>query len=248
MKNKVLLLVLSLFFSGIKAQRVNDIKEGEVEYSVFFGTKNNQKLKEKVSDSLKVSGVGVSQVVENMISSNKGARQVVKFSNDRSLSIPEVKPDAKTKKQFNITQIVLEKRGVYYADLSKNVVYNEKTYNDQDIVIKYNISDLKWNITDETAVINGYKVTKATAKYKLEKDKGKQIMRDVVAWFSEDMPIKVAPMHFYGLPGLVVKLETKGISYLLSSVKGKKVNVDYKINTKKMISEDKYMDMTNEID
>lgn len=246
MRQKIALLVLTLFFFIFKAQQVEKIQEGEVEYYVVFGSKSN-KLKEKISDNIGVSKEKISSIVDELFSNNT-AKQTIKFKDNKTLFIPEIKPETRTRKKFNIAQILLEKGGIYYADLSKNIVYNERTTNDKDIIVKYNISDIKWNITDETTVINGYKVIKATAKYKFEKDKGKQVMRDVVAWFSEDIPIKVSPMNFYGLPGMVVMLEIKGRTFIINSVKEKKVALNYKLNSKKIISEDEYMDLLNEID
>lgn len=246
MKIKTLLVLVSIFFfltrTQAQAHIAAGIKEGEVEYAVFFGKKkNSQKILKKTSDSLKVSKESIFQIVKMLLSNNQG-RQIIKFNEGKSLSMPEFVPEIKAKKDFNMAKIILEVKGIYYADVSQNLVYNEENNKGDIAVAKYIISDLQWNITDKVDVINGYKATKAVAKYKFQKKRGKLEIREVVAWFSEEIPIKVAPERFYGLPGLVVKLEAGGLTYILNSIQEKKVNLEYKMDTEKALSEDEYIE------
>lgn len=113
-------------------------------------------------------------------------------------------------------------------------------------MVKYNISDLKWNITDETKEINGYKAIKATANYKSQKKNGKQKYKEVVAWFSEEIPLRVAPLGYYGLPGLVVQLKVNGGTFILADIRNKEVELNNKIKIQKAITEDQYMDLLDE--
>lgn len=244
---KLLIILNLLFFVGYYAQQNDNITEGEVVYKVVSKIKNTKEIEKKVSDSLNVSQSKMSEFF-GMIFNNKPAEYSILFKGNKALSIPKLSPEAKTKSGFNMIQILLEKKGIYYADFSNNTVYNDREFSGKDIIIDYKISDLKWNITNETMKTpEGNKLTKAIAKYKFEKDNGKLIIREVTAWFAEDIPVRVAPLQFYGLPGLVVKLEIEGMSFSLSSINSKKVNVDYKIDPKKVITEDQYMDLTNEI-
>lgn len=251
MGKKGILLVLVLLFYGFKAQQVERLTEGEVEYQFFFGSaKKFSDLENKVVDSVKVKKTEkekVKNIVSQILSNNKGVKQTIKFKDDKVQMVLDAKPDFRNKTQFNLTQALLETFGNYYADLTENVVYNEQqeiAYG--DIVVKYNISDLKWNITDETRVINGYRATKATAKYKSEKKNGKQKYREVVAWFSEEIPLRVAPLNYYGLPGLVVQLKVSGGTFILADIRNKEVKLNNKIKIQKAITEDQYMDLLDE--
>lgn len=58
--------------------------------------------------------------------------------------------------------------------------------------------DLKWSLISEFDKISGYNVQKATAEFG---------GRKWVAWFSKDIPIQDGPYKFYGLPGLILKIE-----------------------------------------
>lgn len=75
---------------------------------------------------------------------------MLKFKHDKIIATPEIKPTAKTKENINIFQFLMGKRGIFYTDFIKNKTYNDKTFQGKNIVIEYNIPDLKWNITNET--------------------------------------------------------------------------------------------------
>lgn len=63
----------------------------------------------------------------------------------------------------------------------------------------YIISDanLKWNITKEEKIENGYKLKKAEVNYNEKK---------WIAWFFESIPIPEGPFIFKGLPGLIYSI------------------------------------------
>lgn len=56
---------------------------------------------------------------------------------------------------------------------------------------------LKWKITDEKRKIASYNCQKAEARYG---------NRDIVAWFTHEIPMAEGPYTFKGLPGLVVEV------------------------------------------
>lgn len=62
---------------------------------------------------------------------------------------------------------------------------------------------MSWDIKPETKTINGYKVQKATRKSLIENS----YLGDVVAWFSVELPFSTGPDGYYGLPGLIIKIE-----------------------------------------
>lgn len=243
-----LFFILSLFYSIYSNAQNNKIMEGEIIYNVIFGKNRENIEKEVLKENSRSSASEMKEALSLIFSSDKGVNHSIKFNKTSALSVPNISPEARTKKGFNTTQLILEEDGIFYTDLVNNVVYNDIMLDNKKIIVKHNIPELKWNISDETKEINGYKATKATAEYKAEKENGKQIYKTAIAWFSEDIPIKVAPQQFYGLPGLVVMLEAEGMTYVLESIQDKKVKVDYKINERRVISVDDYMDLINELD
>ena len=107
-----------------------------------------------------------------------------------------------------------------------------KTYPDYKINLHrrlgmdaYNISDdrkINWKILLEKEKIGEWNVQKAEADF---------AGRHWIAWFSTDIPIQDGPYKFYGLPGLIVKIEDKTGSHKLElkGIKNISGNVDINV-------------------
>lgn len=94
-----------------------------------------------------------------------------------------------------------------------------KTYPDYQVVLHTPISsDLykipetqkpEWNILAEKEKIGEYNVQKATANFG---------GRTWTAWFTTEIPIQDGPYKFYGLPGLIVKIQDQNGSHIMTLV------------------------------
>ncbi|WP_232815917.1 GLPGLI family protein [Chryseobacterium capnotolerans] len=97
-----------------------------------------------------------------------------------------------------------------------------------DDPIKFN-----WSIQPEKQKIGEYNTQKATTEYG---------GRKWTAWFSSDIPFQDGPYKFYGLPGLIIKIEDdeKNYSWMLSGNKKienyEELSYSDKINAKYGIS------------
>ncbi|MFL9833050.1 GLPGLI family protein [Chryseobacterium terrae] len=72
----------------------------------------------------------------------------------------------------------------------------------------------EWKILPDKQKIGEYNAQKATTKYG---------GREWTAWFSTDLPFQDGPYKFYGLPGLIVKIEDKTGSHSLTLVGNKMI-------------------------
>ena len=88
--------------------------------------------------------------------------------------------------------------------------YTERMLQD-DITYKEAIN-FNWKIESEKSKIGEYQAQKATTEFG---------GRKWTAWFSEDLPFQDGPYKFYGLPGLIVKIEDaeKNFSWVLTANK-----------------------------
>lgn len=106
---------------------------------------------------------------------------------------------------YKIEKTYPEMKLRYVDRISRNLfAYDENT--------KFN-----WKIEGEKQKIGDYNTQKATTEFG---------GRKWTAWFSTDIPFQDGPYKFYGLPGLIVKVEddAKNYSWLL---KGNKTIADY---------------------
>lgn len=71
----------------------------------------------------------------------------------------------------------------------------------------------EWKILPEKQKIGEYNTQKATTTFG---------GRQWIAWFSADIPFQDGPYKFYGLPGLIVKLEDKTGSHIMTLIGNKK--------------------------
>lgn len=68
-------------------------------------------------------------------------------------------------------------------------------------------NNIKWEITNEEKVIDGYKARKAVAKsFEIDEDDDEYYYGNAIAWFTEDVPYSTGPGRYYGLPGLILEL------------------------------------------
>lgn len=71
----------------------------------------------------------------------------------------------------------------------------------------------EWKISSEKQKIGEYNTQKATTNYG---------GRSWTAWFSTDIPFQDGPYKFYGLPGLIVKIEDSTGSHIMTLIGNKK--------------------------
>lgn len=89
-----------------------------------------------------------------------------------------------------------------------------------------------WSISEETKLIKGYKVQRATTSF---------AGRDYIAWFSSEIPISEGPYKFNGLPGLILEISDTDNDYVFEFIGLKKNDpkLSYKINLKQYVKTEK---------
>lgn len=102
-----------------------------------------------------------------------------------------------------------------YKDYNKEMI----TVVDQISVASFYYDDelkpQEWTVLDDTMTILGYPCQKAICSFR---------GRDWEAWFTPDIPISEGPWKFYGLPGLIAKLEDTESHYCFEMIGFEKVN------------------------
>lgn len=110
--------------------------------------------------------------------------------------------------------------GSVYMDMNNNEKYSIKNIIDKPFLVKEDLKTLDWNTTDETKEILGYQCHKAT-------------YGDTVAWFCAELPIPFGPSGTFGLPGLILELQTNTDSYTAISISTENNNIDIVLNLDK---------------
>ncbi|WP_312076027.1 GLPGLI family protein [Chryseobacterium sp.] len=87
----------------------------------------------------------------------------------------------------------------------------------------------EWKISSEKQKIGDYNTQKATTSFG---------GREWIAWFTQEIPFQDGPYKFYGLPGLIVKLEDVSGTHIMTLAGNKKIIA---------ASEEKELNMPSEV-
>ena len=114
-----------------------------------------------------------------------------------------------------LSEVTLKRNNAEIVKDRQKKVITTNDLDDSDM-ITYNYYQLQeeiapqaWNFIDETMEVLGYTCLKAVCTF---------AGRDYTAWFSPDMPIPEGPYKFYGLPGLILKLEDSANNYAFTAI------------------------------
>ena len=141
--------------------------------------------------------------------------------------------------------------GIFYKDLAINEHLRTKSFRKESFIISNIPYDnrYKWKLTKETKKIGGYICYKAvhTDSGELE---GRKFSIETVVYYAPDLLLPFGPIHFYGLPGLVLEAQSHNYYFIAKKVEvynDKKIDiprpkigkeVEYIKNMKKFIKHD----------
>lgn len=100
----------------------------------------------------------------------------------------------------------------------KNSTINSNYIMVQNMFLIETDDKMSWNLENETKMIGGYKVQKATTKYG---------GRNWTAWFTKDINLSEGPYKFKGLPGLIFEIYDDKDNFKFSLVKSYKLPKTY---------------------
>ena len=108
----------------------------------------------------------------------------------------------------------LEQEGFYMGSRAGVTPYY--TNNATDTIIQMSRSlgkiahkPMDWKITNKTKTIGDYKCYQAIVTEKLYSRQGHYYYKDVIAWFTPEIPLSFGPKYYNGLPGLILQIEDK---------------------------------------
>lgn len=211
------LIIFLLFYSLVFSQ-----EKLRVEYEV------TPKFQTDPNDNFKISAV-VSNF-ELLIDNNES------FYNH----IPKISNEQVEGNMFNISASFSADANPIYIDTQSEIFIEQAEIANQAYLIKDDLPNINWKISKETKEIAGFPVLRAVAFLNDE------FNTKILAWYSPKLTYKTGPEKFWGLPGLILSLETsithsdgtqEGMEYVATKVettskpikiptKGKKVSIE----------------------
>ncbi len=176
--------------------------------------------------------------------------ELISIKNESLYSnIPRIN-NAQIEISADVTAFMSPDENPVYKNTESKTYIEEAQIGEKTFLIKDNLPQIDWKITKETKEIAGFPVLKATAvltdPYKTELE----------AWYSPKLSSKTGPDKFWGLPGLILEIETQinyddgskeGTQYLVTKVEVQNSNKEIKAPAKgKEITQTEFTKLVNE--
>jgi GLPGLI family protein len=125
----------------------------------------------------------------------------------------------------------------FYFDYKNNHLLESKN---DGTILEQKIQKLSWKITNETKMIDNYKCYRATYSFEYMARDYKMKTRIITAWFAPNLPYPYGPKNYHGLPGLILELTDRTVTFLVSKIELSDKQVEIKIPSGQRISKDEY--------
>lgn len=113
--------------------------------------------------------------------------------------------------------IFLDANRVYYLNSRDNIKLTEVDAFGENFIIKENDTSIDWKTTSMSKKIGDYTCYKATAIITTSNSKG-IFNKEVVAWYTPQIPFNFGPKGYGGLPGLILELEEGTLRYYATNI------------------------------
>jgi len=120
-------------------------------------------------------------------------------------------------KKFNLGKLIGGGKGIYYTNLTNNIVIHQKESFGKLFLIKQKITDVKWELTNKVRKINGFICYKATSEIDINTRDGLK-KEKIIAWYAPKINADFGPIGFSGLPGLILELKKGKFIFYASNV------------------------------
>lgn len=217
--------------------------------------KSKQNIEMEI-DTAEMQGMG-SQIME-MLKKQFEKEFVLKFNQYESLYAED--KELQAPQPAGMVMMIEEVGGadhIYKNTKEKRFVNQSESFG-KVFLIKDELADLDWKLLNETKTIGEYTCYKAVLKREVEvmesqvlvnptdedmkepESKLKEI--EIVAWYTPQIPVNAGPDLFYGLPGLILQVNSEDRTMVCSKlVLNPKSKVEIKEPVKgKVISQKKY--------
>ncbi|MFY8187807.1 MAG: GLPGLI family protein [Flavobacterium sp.] len=93
----------------------------------------------------------------------------------------------------------------------KNEDFAYKTIQEEKILLKLDRNQ-KWQLSNDNKKIGHFSCYKATSSYTVARG-NKTMTFPIIAWFAPEISFSFGPMGYGGLPGLILELQVRNITY-----------------------------------
>lgn len=192
MKKIVFGMIAIALFQGAGAQ----IKEGKIIYEQKID------MHRRMQD----------EQMKAMIPQFRTSKYELNFADNQSIyKIQEEEPDiTENTGHGNVMMKFAGANAEYYKNFSTQKQVEKRELADKDYIIEDSLHHISWKLEDDTKTVLGYNCKKASGKT----ERGS----DVIAWYTEEIPMSSGPESFNGLPGMILQVDINKEEFLITAV------------------------------
>ncbi|MEP6673541.1 MAG: GLPGLI family protein [Ferruginibacter sp.] len=157
--------------------------------------------------------------LRSMMPQFRTSKYELQFADSQTLfKAAEEEPDMTQQNNGGVVMRFGGAENEYYRNFSKKWAVEKRDLMEDSYLVEDSIHSLVWKLEDaETKTILGYPCKKASGK----SERG----NDIVAWYTEEIPLSGGPDQFNGLPGMILCIDAnKGEIVFTATVINKKVD------------------------
>ncbi len=157
-------------------------------------------------------------------------KYVLKFNKNHSLFTEDIKLSLLPTRPMRTGggMNLINNPGNFYKDLIAKRYVNQKDLFGKKFIIQDELKTINWQKTDEVKTIGKYVCFKATAQIantnKYDDDDNQAETITVVVWYTLDIPVSQGPGMYWGLPGLILEVQSEDVVYLCSKIELSKID------------------------
>ncbi|TPV34924.1 GLPGLI family protein [Paucihalobacter ruber] len=205
MKKSTFILYVCLFFQLSSFSQ----KYGRVVYRV-----NSEKLTQNNSES--ESRKTFVLLMNNMSVIRDSIQLNLDFKDNASIFYVDTKTNLGLSNLKGYKGIINSFNVFYRNDNTDTLI--EVVNSDKIYLVTSKASEISWKITNETKVIGNYKCIKAEGSIKSHSLTKGLHTKMLTAWFCPEIPIKLGPKGYGGLPGLIMELKEGKLTYYVKAL------------------------------
>jgi len=240
MKRYIITLLL-LSYSLTKAQ---------TQWHVVYQFKRIEtEASKKRSDSLRKANPQWANMMQKFRKRANNKTFHLHFNKQSSLFIEEEVLENPSQKKGNRSFRRMNRpKPIVFTELTLKEYIQKITSFQEAYLIKDSLPNYQWKVTNETRQIGKYLVLKAVGKEMRRNRKGDLEEKEIIAWFTPQIPIGTGPKLYGGLPGLILELHIDREIYLAKEISvnsKKKIDIVAPKNGK-IVTQSEFDTITNE--
>lgn len=185
-------------------------------YNFHSYSQSNGKVIYKKSINLSDSNPNIDD--NKLMNSVLQLNYILEFTENSSVFYLEDQLENESDSYAKMAKRIGNTNGEFYKRIEDNFTLHELSMFNRKFMV--HLPGTEFSISKEAGEISGYKVYKATAVETVSAPNSslEDIEKQIVVWFTPEIPVPFGPVRYNGLPGLILKISVGNVSFQVSEI------------------------------